>query len=219
MLTRAELKQQAKAQLKGNLGMLLVVLLVYFLVCMAVSLVGGFIFGKIPVLLYVITYAVVPPIALGYYMVYLDVTYGEKPQVATLFRPFKECYAQSVLVNILVTVFTLLWSLLLIVPGIIKSFSYSQAMFILAENPGMTAKEAIDESKLIMDGHKFELFVLYLSFIPWFLLGYVTLGLGFIYVAPYMTLTITNFYHNIKRQNAQVVDAPVYEEPAVEVVE
>lgn len=215
MLTRAELKQQAKAQLKGNLGMLLVVLLVYFLVCLAVSLVGGFIFAKIPVLLYVITYAVVPPIALGYCMVYLDTTYGEKPQVATLFRPYKECWLNSVLVNILVAVFTLLWSLLLIIPGIIKSFSYSQAYFILAENPGMTAKEAIDESKLIMDGHKMELFVLYLSFIPWFLLGYVTLGLGFIYVAPYMTLTLTNYYHNIKRQNAPAVETAAYQEAEV----
>ena len=207
MLTRAELKQQAKAQLKGNLGMLLVVLLVYFLVCLAVSLVGGLIFGKIPVLLYVITYAIVPPIALGYYMVYLDVTYGERPQVATLFRPFKECWGHSVLLTILVAIFTFLWTLLLIVPGIIKSFSYSQAFFILAENPNMTAKEAIDESKLIMDGHKMDLFVLYLSFIGWFLLGYITLGLGFIYVAPYMTLTLTNFYHNIKRQNAPAVEA------------
>lgn len=212
MLTRAELKQQAKAQLKGNLGMLFVVLLVYVLVCFAVSLIGGFVFSKVPVLLYVVTYAVVPPIVIGYYMVYLDTTYGEKPQVATLFRPYKECWLQSVLLNILVAIFTFLWSLLLIVPGIIKSFSYSQATFILAENPSMTAKEAIDESKLIMDGHKMELFVLYLSFIPWILLCYVTLGIALIYVTPYMTLTITNFYHNVKRQSAPVVEASVAED-------
>lgn len=212
MLTRAELKQQAKAQLKGNLGMLFVVLLVYVLVCLAVSLIGGFVFSKVPVLLYVVTYAVVPPIVIGYYMVYLDTTYGEKPQVATLFRPYKECWLQSVLLNILVAIFTFLWSLLLIVPGIIKSFSYSQATFILAENPSMTAKEAIDESKLIMDGHKMELFVLYLSFIPWILLCYVTLGIALIYVTPYMTLTITNFYHNVKRQSAPVVEASVAED-------
>lgn len=211
MLTRAELKQQAKEQLKGKLGGLFVVGLVYVLVCLAISLVAGLIGAVVPVLIYVVTYALVPPIALGYYMVYLDTTYGDKPQVATLFRPFKECWLQSVLVNVLVAVFTLLWSLLLIIPGIIKSFSYSMAFFIMAENPSMTATEAINESKEIMNGHKMDLFVLYLSFIGWFLLGYVTLGLGFIYVIPYMTLTLTNFYHNIKRQNAPVAEAPAAE--------
>lgn len=215
MLTRAELKQQAKAQLKGNLGMLLLCMLVYVLVCFAVSLIGGFIFSKVPVLLYVVTYVVVPPILIGYYMVYLQATYGEKPQVATLFRPYKECWVQSILLNLLVTIFTFLWTLLLIVPGIIKTFSYSQAMYILAENPDMSAKEAINESKQIMDGHKLDLFVLHLSFIPWQLLSIVTFGLAYIYVAPYMTLTITNFYHNVKRQSASA--API--EEAAEVVE
>lgn len=83
----------------------------------------------------------------------------------------------------------------------IKAYSYSMVFYILAENPQMTASEAITESREIMDGHKFELFVLELSFILWMLLSMVTFGIAMIYVVPYMSLTMTNFYNNIKRKN------------------
>ena len=86
------------------------------------------------------------------------------------------------------------------------AFAYSMSWFVLAENPNMTAREAIRESKEIMNGHKMDFFVLSLSFIPWILLVYVTLGIASIYVMPYMQLTITNFYHNIKRQSAPAAD-------------
>ena len=85
--------------------------------------------------------------------------------------------------------------------------------YILAENPDMTAREALNESKAIMHGHKMDLFVLELSFIPWLLLVAVTLGIAAIWVEPYMQLTLTNFYHNIKRQDAQ----PVYENTVFEI--
>ena len=89
--------------------------------------------------------------------------------------------------------------------------------YILAENPDMTAREAITESRLIMDGHKFELFVLQLSFIPWILLGSVTFGIAYIWVLPYMQLTMTNFYHNIKRQSvASVYNTSAADAEAVE---
>ena len=78
------------------------------------------------------------------------------------------------------------------------------AYYVLAENPQMSANEALNESKAIMDGHKMDLFVLYLSFIPWMLLGSITLGIAYIYVMPYMQLTITNFYHKIKRPSTAV---------------
>lgn len=215
MLTRAELKQQAKEQLKGNVGILFLVLVVYVVVCIAISIIGGLLGMVVPPLMYVAVYGLVSPVVIGYYMVYLDTTYGDEPKVATLFRPFKECWLHSVLVQILVYIFVCLWTLLLVIPGLIKSFSYSQVYFILAENPDMTALEAITESRRIMDGHKMELFVLNLSFIPWHLLGMVTLGLGYIYVTPYITLTMTNFYHNIKRQSAPTDNAAVYEEATV----
>lgn len=205
MLSRADLKQQAKEQLKGNLGML-------FLCTLIVTAIS-FVLALIPVVGTVATYIIAPPLSLGLIMVYLSVTYGEKVEIGTLFNGFQS-FGKSILLYLLIMIFTLLWSLLLIIPGIIKAYSYSMAFYILAENPDMTAREALNESKLIMDGHKMELFVLQLSFILWILLTGITLGIAGIYVYPYMQLTLTNFYHNIKRKSEE----PVYE-AAAEVVE
>ena len=161
------------------------------------------------------TYVVTPALSVGLTMVYLEVTYGEGVNVPTLFKTFQNTHQwiASVILLILIGIFTLLWSLLLVIPGIIKSLSYSMSYYILAENPDMTAREALNESKAIMHGHKMDLFVLELSFIPWLLLVAVTLGIAAIWVEPYMQLTLTNFYHNIKRQDAQ----PVYENTVFEI--
>ena len=82
------------------------------------------------------------------------------------------------------------------------------APYILAENPTMKAREALNESKLIMKGQKMRLFVLYLSFILWSLLGMVTCCIAYIYVGPYIQATITNFYHDIKQKpEAELTEA------------
>lgn len=195
MFTRAEIKQQAKEQLKGNIWIL-------FLCTLLVGLISGAA-GAIPVVGFLSAFLLAPPLSLGLTMIYLNTTYGDKPQVATIFDGFQH-YGQAVLLNLLVMIFTFLWSLLLVIPGIIKGLSYSMSFYILGENPGMSAQEALNESKAIMDGHKAELFVLYLSFIPWALLVSITFGIAVIYVGPYMTLTMTNFYHRIKRTTTTV---------------
>lgn len=87
-------------------------------------------------------------------------------EVSTLFSAFPSL-GKALWLNILIGVFTFLWSLLFYIPGIIKALSYSMANYILADNPEMTAREALRESKIIMHGHKWELFVLNLSFILW----------------------------------------------------
>jgi len=102
------------------------------------------------------------------------------------------------LLNIMIAIFTCLWSLLFVIPGIIKAISYSMAYFVLADNPELSAKEALDESKRITSGHIGDLFVLYLSFIPWVLLGAITCGLALIYVVPYMQTTMANYYLELK---------------------
>lgn len=195
MLTRAELKQQAKEQLKGNLGMLVLCGVIYFAISMVLSM--------IPYVGAIATLFVIPPIYLGLFIVLLNVTYGEKVEVGTLFAPFSNCFGTSIIANLLVGIYTLGWTLLFIIPGLVKQYSYAMTFYILAENPNMTANEAITESRQIMNGHKLELFVLHLSFIPWILLGCITFGIAYVYVLPYMNLTITNFYHNIKRKNSE----------------
>lgn len=113
-----------------------------------------------------------------------------------------------IIFTFLANLFTSLWSLLFVVPGIIKACSYSQALYIIAEDPEIGALEAINRSKAMMDGHKMEYFVLGLSFIGWNLLACLTFGILYIWLIPYMQTTMANFYNSIK----PVVAAPVCEE-------
>lgn len=101
-------------------------------------------------------------------------------------------------VTFLMNVFIFLWTLLLVIPGIIKAFSYAMTPFIITEHPEMSANDAIDESRRIMAGHKFDLFYLFLSFIGWFLLGILSLGIGFFWIIPYVQAAEVAFYNDIK---------------------
>lgn len=210
MINRAELKQQAKSLIKGKIGSLFVVMLVYIVICFAIMIIPSFmtvsessLVALLGNILSIVASLAVMPIAMGYYLVYLDVAKGQEVAVRRLFDGFNY-FVKVVILTILVGVFTCLWSLLFIVPGIIKSFSYSQAFFILAENPDMRPIDAITESRRMMDGHKWEYFVLSLSFILWILLCYVTCCIAMIYVMPYMTTTLVLFY--LKLKGDDVVD-------------
>jgi len=110
-----------------------------------------------------------------------------------------EYYARALWATIRVEVFTFLWSLLFVIPGIIKAISYSQTMFILAENDKITAAEAQKKSMEIMDGHKWEYFVLQLSFIGWDILTGLTFGILGIYTLPYQLTANTLFYKKVSK--------------------
>ena len=129
--------------------------------------------------------------------VYLTVANGNKPIVSDVFCGFDDFWS-AFKVTFLVAIYTFLWSLLLIIPGIIKAISYSMSTYILAENKGKPALECIRESMAMTDGHKMDLFVLGLSFIGWILLGLITLGIALIWVIPYMQTTFANAYKSLK---------------------
>lgn len=95
-------------------------------------------------------------------------------------------------------ILTVLWSLLFIIPGIIKSFSYAMTPFIIEEYPELTATEAIHRSRMMMHGHKFDLFWLLLSFIGWGILNIFTLGIGTLWLVPYMETSMAAFYGEVK---------------------
>lgn len=94
--------------------------------------------------------------------------------------------------------FIFLWSLLLIIPGIIKAFSYSQALYILSDEPEIGVMDAIKKSQKMMEGHKGQLFVLGLSFIGWGILTIFTFGIGTLWLQPYMQVSFTRFYFCVK---------------------
>lgn len=122
-----------------------------------------------------------------------------------LFSPVKYIFKVIGLV-FMISLLVLLWTLLFIIPGIIASYRYSQAIFILAENPDKGIMQCIRESKEMMVGHKWEYFVLEISFILWQFLGIIICGLALIYVYPYMSVTLANYYNSIKP--AEVVSEP-----------
>jgi uncharacterized membrane protein len=112
---------------------------------------------------------------------------------------------------LMVSLLTFLWALLFIIPGIIAAYRYSQAIFVLVEDPSKGIMQCIRESKEMMVGHKWEFFVLELSFILWQLLGLVTCGLAFIYVYPYMKVTFANYYNAVKPKTVVYEEATVFE--------
>lgn len=127
---------------------------------------------------------------------------GDNNLTSNMFSMALGNYWHKVWGMLLVGIFISLWSLLLVIPGIIKAFSYSMTPYILEENPELSANEAIDRSRAMMRGHKFDLFWLYLSFIGWAILCLFTAGIGFLWLAPYVTTTQAAFYEEVKADYA-----------------
>ena len=136
-------------------------------------------------------------VQLGYSRFLLDMHDGKEAEVSDLFSQFDR-FGDGFCLNLLRGIFIFLWSLLLVIPGIVASFSYSMAHFIMVENPNMTASEALKASKELMDGHKWDLFCLNLSFIGWILLCILTLGIGYLWLEPYMNAAHAAFYRSIR---------------------
>jgi uncharacterized membrane protein len=132
----------------------------------------------------------------GYAVSLLKQYDGEETSVKDLFCQFHR-FGDGFCLMLLEGLFVILWMLLFIIPGIVASYRYAMAPFIMAENEDMTASEAIKASKEMMDGHKAELFFLDLSFIGWNLLNLLTLGIGSIALNPYMNAARAAFYRNL----------------------
>jgi uncharacterized membrane protein len=196
---RALLKSNAKAQIKGNIGVLFVCMLLIALITGAATpiLGAGFLIG--------------PSFSMSIIMIFLALTKNIEPLVGDIFKGF-ELFGKALWLSIITRFFLILWSMLFIIPGMVKGVSYSMAPYILAENPHMTAREALRESKRITYGYKFDLFVLELSFIGWIMLGYLTLGLLYIWLVPYMTATLTNAYLVIKNNGRPLSSSFLFDE-------
>ena len=185
MRTIQELKFQAKQNVKPQMFEAIIIVLIVSLIISALAAVGvGFIIAG--------------PLYVGLIYYFTKLRQGEKADFNILSDGFKEPLTTSIVGYILVMLFTLLWSLLFIIPGIIKSFSYAMTLYVIAENPTMSANEAITQSRAMMVGHKFRLFLLYLSFIGWFILGIFTFGLTILYIAPVIQASVLEFYNDVK---------------------
>ncbi len=208
VVERAELKKMAKEQLRGNFGKAIAILVLYTII---VSLVG-----YIPYAGFVITLLISGVLCVGLIGFFLQLAKGEQALVSSLFSYFKDFgqYLRILGAVLLVGLYVFLWSLLLIVPGIIAALRYSQVFYILAEDPNVPIREAISLSARMMAGKKTDLFLLQLSFLGWMLLCILTLGIGLLWLSPYMYTTFANFYLTVKKYVIPAKVEPEAETPA-----
>lgn len=125
----------------------------------------------------------------------------ESVDIENLFDGFRGGrYTRVFCALFLVNLFTFLWTLLLIIPGIMKAFSYALTPYIIMDEPKLTARQAITRSCEIMQGRRWKLFCLYLSFIGWGILCLLTFGIGFLWLVPYMNASIAAFYEDARAE-------------------
>jgi uncharacterized membrane protein len=184
MLANYELRAMAREQLKGKWGNPAIVTLIYMVIIILVSVVpyvGG-----------IISFVLSGPFLLGLVTYFINLKRENNPKIENIFSGFNNFGSALIMV-----IFILLWTLLLIVPGVIACLRYSMAFYILSDNPDIGAMNALNKSKELMLHNKKKLFYLWISFIGWGLCCILTLGIGFLWFIPYMSLSMVNFYEDI----------------------
>ena len=210
MKTNSEIRQESLSIMKGNWTSGVVVVL---LLCVAVTLCsiptsliglsGSEASSSISEILnLLVAIFIFYPLAMSMVIMFLSfVKSGEKLSAKGLTLGFKSpLYSKSIVLYLLIAIYTFLWSLLLIVPGIIKSLSYALAPYILAENPELKANEAIEKSMAMMNGHKMQLFLMWLGYVGFALLSALALGIPLLWLYPYYQVVMAKFYEEVKSE-------------------
>lgn len=179
-------KERALAHLKDNWGY---GILVSFIFMAILGLGAG---GSVGVLVLLFESA----LTIGYNQTFVNhALNGEGYKIETLFIGFTDGKLdRNLLLSLLKNIFILLWSLLFIIPGIIKLYAYKASEYIAYLHPEYSWKECLDKSREVMDGNKGRLFLLHLSFIGWYILAMMTFGIGFIFLLPYVKAAETEFF-------------------------
>ena len=177
-------------KLSGNWSTVVVAYLIYSLLLGVLSYtgIGSLLLGGV--------------LAIGMCVITLQISRVGKSGIESIFDGFRKGLGNNIVAGILVQIFTFLWALLFIIPGIVKSYSYAMTYYILADNPDMAPTDAITESRKMMDGNKWRLFCLDLSFIGWYLLSILTLGILALWISPYNMMARAEFYESLKPQPA-----------------
>lgn len=222
MLNRVQLKAEAKSITKGAAVSAYLFTLVYLVIVFVLNLILEFATGSTAAELSTVLEMEIPfptlglpplmvsfisilialisaVLSAGYLLYHMGVRKGRTMPYATLFDGFT-FVGKIIVLEILVFVYTFLWSLLFFFPGIIAAYRYRFALYNLCENPQLSASEALRMSKAQTRGYKWQLFVLDLSFIGWNLLCGLTMGILSIWIMPYIQQTDVGFFEEIKRR-------------------
>ena len=199
-MTRQEIKEFSKERLGrkifGNIWMMGLLICVIF---SAIEAAAGTVIVGVGSLI------VMGPMTYGLSWVFLKLARdGQAPNIGDLFSGFTTDFGQNFLIGLLTQIFTFLWSLLFVIPGIIKSYAYSLAYYIKADHPDYDWRQCIKGSCEMMKGHKWEMFVLDLSFLGWYIVGALCAGVGVLWVAPYHMEARAVFYDQLCGQPVMI---------------
>lgn len=182
-------KDKAHDALRGCWHSLAIIWLIYGIV---VSISGSILYG-------ILSLAIAGPLAFSLSSIALKTMRYQETSVSDLLEGFQINVVNNIVTGLLQSLFVFLWSLLFVIPGVIKSYAYAMTFFIINDNPDISPMDALHESERLMDGHKMELFMLDLSFIFWHLLVIVTFGIASLWVAPYVHASHAAFYEELKK--------------------
>ena len=188
-MTRVEIKERAKAQLGRNIfgSAWMLALLVALLAALIPTVIPG-----------IGTLILSGPMMYGVAFCFLkQARDGRVMNVTDLFKGFSDKFGDCFLIFFLSQLFAFFWSLLFVIPGIVKTYSYRMAYYIKLDHPECSATQCITESRMLMAGHKWDLFILDLSFIGWYFVGGLCFGIGSLWVVPYHAASIAQFYESI----------------------
>jgi len=197
MVENETLRRNARAQLGNNIfdKTWLMATLVLFIYSAIVGAAAG-------TILSLAAFVVAGPLLFGVNRICVGIVMGKREiEIEKMFVGFKECFTQSLVLYLMTGLYTFLWSLLFVVPGIVKSYSYAMAPYILQDDPSLEWDECLEKSKEMMKGNKWQLFELDLSFLGWYLVGALCFGVGVFFVNPYSAVARANFYLALKAQN------------------
>ena len=207
MDTNQGYKNRALASLSGKWDKAIIATIIYLIITIGVSQVITIPFsssiagsGSASFIWTVLCF----PLLWGYTVFFLNIIREKKIDWDSIFDGYKNGEWKRIGgTYLLYYIYVILWTLLLIIPGIIKALSYSMTPFILQDDPSISGNAAIEKSMRMMDGHKMDLFWLFLSFIGWIILSIMTFGIGFILLEPYINTSVAHFYEDLKEQQGE----------------
>ena len=193
-----QIMKEAQESLKGKWGISIAACLIAGVITIMITILGGYLInedwgGNL------LSLFVTPPIGVGLALFFLNIHSGNKLEIKTIFNPFKDVWLNSVLAYFMMIVIIIIGSILFIIPGIIASLMFSQVFYIIAEDNKIDPYNALVKSKKMMEGNKWKLFKIMLIILLLAIVCILTLGIGFIWLAPYQNAVYAKFYNVIKQ--------------------
>ena len=194
-----QIMKEAQESLKGKWGISIAACLIAGAITIMITILGGYLInedwgGNFLSLL------ITPPIGVGLALFFINVHDGNKLEIKTIFNPFKEVWTNSVLAYLMMIVIIIIGTILFIIPGIIATLMFSQVFYIIAEDKEIDPYNALVKSKQMMEGNKLKLFKILLRILLLAIVCILTLGIGFIWLAPYQNAVYAKFYKVVKQE-------------------